>query len=192
MITDYKNELKIWLIYFGTIFLSLYIHEIGHCIPAWMHGYQAIPTPVKEYLQESIPKELSLSVSLAGIIGTLLFSITALVAYSVKLLINPAILAGAIAMPGMYTLRYILFGRGHDGAEFQEAQSALGFGYSGHSLDIAFLLLFLAGAILWIIRIRPGLKVSGRLFLGFILTIFFVIGLQFFNNLIFDPIFNIR
>ncbi len=191
MIIDYKNELKIWLIYFGTIFLSLFTHEIGHCIPAWINGYQAIPTPVKEYLQESIPKELSLYVSLAGITGTFLFSIIALIAYSVKHSMNSAILAGAIAMPGLYTLRYVLFGRGHDSTEFQEAQSALGLGYSGHSLDIAFLLLFLAGTILWFIKIRPGLKVSGRLFLGFIFTIIFVMGLQFFSNLIFDPIFNI-
>jgi hypothetical protein len=192
MITDYKNELRVWGIYFGTIFLSLFTHEIGHCIPAWVNGYQAIPTPVKEYLQESVPKELSISVSLAGIVGTFLFSIAILVAYSVRKSMSTAILAGAIAMPGMYTLRYVLFGRGHDGAEFQEAQNALGLDYSGHSLDIAFLLLFLTGTILWVNRIRPGLKVSGRLFLGFVLTLVFVMGLQFFNNLIFDPIFDIR
>lgn len=192
MITDYKNELKIWLLYFGTIFLSLCSHEICHCIPAWMNGYQAIPTPAKEYLNESIPKDLSLYVSLAGIIGTFLFSFTVLIAYSIKRSMNAAILAGAIAMPGLYTLRYILFGRGHDGAEFQEAQSALGLGYSGHSLDIAFLLLFLAGTITWFIKIRPALKVSVRLLLGSIFTIIFVTGLQYFNNLIFDPLFNNR
>ena len=51
---------------------------------------------------------------------------------------NSAVLADAIAMPGMYTLRFILTDRRHDATEFQEAQSALGLSYSGHSLDWIF------------------------------------------------------
>jgi hypothetical protein len=166
------------------------LHEIGHCIPLWVNGYQAIPTPLKEYLQESIPRDLGPYVSLAGLSVTLLFCVIVLVSYAVKPSMSPAILAGAIAMPGMYTLRYILLGRGHDATEFQEAQSALGFNYSGHFLDITFLLLFLTGTIIWIIRSKPAIRLFGRLLLGFILTILFVMGLQFFNNLIFDPIFS--
>jgi len=103
--------------------------------------------------------------------------------------INSAILAAAIALPGMYTLRFILSGRGHDATEFQEAQSALGLSYSGHSLDWTFLILFVFGAIVWIIKSKPHFKIIGRLSVGFVLTYIFIVGLQIINNAIFDPIF---
>jgi hypothetical protein len=52
---DIKAELKFWGIYFATILFSTFFHELGHCIPAWTHGFSAVPTPAKEYLLESIP-----------------------------------------------------------------------------------------------------------------------------------------
>lgn len=192
MTIDYKKETKTWLIYFGTILFSIYAHEIGHCIPAWINGYQAIPTPAKEYISESVPADLKTYISLGGIIGTFSVSIAVLAAFTFIDLMNPAILAGAIANPGVYFLRYLLVGRGHDGTEFQEAQNALGLSYTGHSLDIAFLLIFSAGVILWIIKCKPGLKISGRLLLGFFITVFFIVGLQVLNNSIFDPIFSLK
>jgi hypothetical protein len=185
-----KTEINIWLIYFVTLFFSVYIHEIGHCIPAWINGYRAVPTPAKEYVFTTIPGPIAQYISLGGIVGTVVFSLTMLIIFSVKPNgISSALLAGAIAMPGMYTLRFILAGRGHDATEFQEVQAALGFNYSGHSLDWFFLLLFLAGAVIWIYKSKPRFKIIGRLFIGFILTFIFVAGLQTVNNLIFDPVF---
>jgi hypothetical protein len=188
---EFKIELKIWLIYFATIFFSSYIHEIGHCIPAWINGYGAIPTPAKEYVSSSVPVSLTKYISLGGIICSILFTITILIAYLVKSFkYSSVLLAGAIAVPGLYTLRFLLTGRGHDATEFQETQSVMGFDYSGHFLDWIFLTLFLTGAILWIIKSKPRIKVGTRLLIGGILTLIFVIGLQSINNLVFDPIFN--
>ena len=156
---EYKAELKIWLIYFGIILFSTYIHEIGHCIPAWINGYRAIPTPAKEYMSTTIPSGLMPYISLGGIIGTVMVSIIILILYSVKTYnFNSALLAGAIATPGFYSLRFILAGRGHDATEFQEAQSALGLNYSGHSLDWFFLLILSIGVITWIIKSNQILK----------------------------------
>ena len=105
---------------------------------------------------------------------------------------NSALLAGAIATPGFYTLRFILAGRGHDATEFQEAQSALGLNYSGHSLDWFFLLIFSIGVIVWVIKSNPSYKVIGRIIIGFVLTLIFIVCLQSINNTIFDPIFQAK
>lgn len=193
MMIDYKHELKVWAIYFVTIILSCYIHELGHCIPAWIHGYWAVPTPAKEYISNTIPLGLKKYVSLGGIIGSVLIPLMIIWLFLNKTYrYGSAILAGAVAMPGMYTLRFILSGRGHDATEFQEAQSALGLSYSGHSLDWIFLILFLLGMVAWIIKSKPNYKIIGRLSIGFVLTFIFVIGLQVINNAIFDPIFRAR
>ena len=185
-----NNEFKIWAIYLTTILVAVYTHEIGHCIPAWINGFQAIPTPAKEYISNNLPIGLIQYVSLGGIIGSILVSLTGIFIYVFKSFrYNSSILAGAIAMPGIYTLKFILSGRGHDATEFQEAQSALGLEYSGHSLDWIFLILFLLGISVWIFKSKPRYKIIGRLSIGVILTIVFVIGLQVINNAIFDPIF---
>lgn len=185
-----REELKVWLIYFVIILLSSYIHEIGHCIPAWINGYWAVPTPAKEYMSLTIPNGLQEFISLGGIIGTATVSIIILIIYSVKSYnFSSVLLAGAIATPGFYTLRFILFGRGHDATEFQEAQSALGLNYSGHSLDWLFLSIFSFGIITWIIKSNPSYKVISRIFIGFVLTFIFIACLQKINNTIFDPIF---
>ena len=193
MTIDYKHELKTWSIYFVIIILSAYIHELGHCIPAWIHGYWAVPTPAKEYISSNVPVNLKQYISLGGIIGSVLVSIIAIFLYMTKTYrYNSAILAGAIVTPGIYTLRFILVGRGHDSTEFQEAQSALGLSYSGHSLDWIFLFLFLFGIVVWIIKFKPNYKIIGRLSIGFVLTLIFAIGLQVINNTIFDPIFQAK
>jgi hypothetical protein len=185
-----KNETKIWSVYFITILVSVYIHEIGHCIPAWINGFAAIPTPAKEYILGDVPDNIQRYVSLGGITGTVLFSFLGIVLFLKKSSkYSSAILVGAIATPGFYTLRFFIAGRGHDLTEFQEAQAAIGLEYSGHSLDWFFLILFVFGTIIWIIETRPGFKIIGRLLIGFLLTFVFVIGLQVINNAIFDPIF---
>jgi hypothetical protein len=188
--TKMKIEYKVWVIYLTTILISVFVHELGHCIPAWIHGFRAIPTPAKEYISDTLPLDLKQHVSLGGIIGSILVSLAAITLYIKRTFIyNSAILAGAIALPGMYTLRFVLIGRGHDATEFQEAQSAIGLGYSGHSLDWIFLLLFISGITVWVLRSKPHYRIIGRLAIGFVLTLIFVIGLQEINNAIFDPIF---
>jgi len=187
---DFKREFNAWSIYFITIFLSVFAHELGHCIPAWINGFKAIPTPAKEYIIGDIPDYLQEYISLGGIFGTVLFSLVVMALYLSKThKYSSTLLAGSIAVPGIYTLRFFLAGRGHDATEFQEAQSALGLSYSGHSLDWFFLILFVFGITTWIIKTNPGLKIIGRLLLGSILTFIFLIGLQSINNAIFDPIF---
>lgn len=193
MKVNIKFELKTWTIYFTTVVLSCFVHELGHCIPAWIHGYWAVPTPAKVYTSPAIPVDLHQYVSCGGILGSILFTLVALYFYVTKTYkFSSAILAGAMASPGVYVLRFLLKGRGHDETEFQEAQSALGFSYSGHSLDWIFLFIFLSATIIWIIKSKPGFKISGRLLIGSILTFIFLIELQNLNNLIFDPIFQTK
>jgi len=185
-----KKELKIWTLYFLVIIGSAFLHEIGHCIPAWLSGYRAIPTPAMEYISDDIPMELKQYVSLGGILVTLFLALITMFFYifSDKMR-NASLLAGVLALPGIYTLRFLILGRGHDATEFQEAQAALGFSYSGHSLDWTFMFIFTAGTLIWILVSRPGYKIVGRLFLGAILTIVFIVTLQEINNAVFDPLF---
>jgi hypothetical protein len=186
-----KLEFKTWGVYFLTLLFANFFHELGHCIPAWTHGYSAIPTPAKEYLLSSIPADLIKYISLGGIISSALFSVLSII-YFVKssYRYSSALLAGALAMPSIYTLRFILSGRGHDATEFQEAQLALGFSYSGHFVDWLFLSLLMLGIATWIIRSKPSTKILGRLLVGAIISIVFIVLLQKINNLIFDPLFS--
>lgn len=87
---------------------------------------------------------------------------------------------------------FLLRGRGHNDTEFQEAQAAFGMDYSGHSVDWIFLSIFIAGALAWIIKSKPGYKSIGRVLLGSVLTFFFIAVLQSVNNALFDPIFQKR
>jgi hypothetical protein len=187
---EFRKEFKIWMLYFLFIICSAFLHEIGHCIPAWLTGYSAIPTLAMEYISDDIPMNLKQYVSLGGVLATLILVLSILVLYSFSTkMIGSALLAAVLALPGIYTLRFIILGRGHDATEFQEAQAALGFSYSGHSLDWIFMFVFIAGTLIWILKTRPGYKIIGRLIPGAILTIAFIVVLQEINNAVFDPLF---
>lgn len=187
---DYKSELKTWTIFFATILITVFIHELGHCIPAWINGYGSIPTPAKTYPSDNIPDSLGLFISAAGPICTVLIALTVLFFYfKNRFKYDSAILAGALVSPAMYTVRFILQGRGHDSTEFQETQSVMGLSYSGHSLDWIFAVISLMGIIVWLIKSKPSYKIIGRLIIGFVLTFIFFVALQDINNAIFDPIF---
>jgi hypothetical protein len=183
-----KSELKKWGIYLAALCVAIYVHEVGHCVVAWAHGIKAVPTPAKEYLLEQAPERLNPAISLGGVVGTFIVSITGIAMFW-KGKFNAALLAGTLAMPGAYTLMFILKGRGHDATEFQEAQAALGFSYDGHALDWWLLALFAAGVLAWIIKCKPGIKVIPGLLAGTLITVIFIAGLQTLNNHIFDPIF---
>lgn len=181
---------KTWSVYFAIVLLSVFVHEFGHCLVAWTHGYRAAITPAKEYELETIPASLQQYVYLGGILGSVLVVIAVLILYLTRTFkYNSAILAGALASPGVYVLFFILKGRGHDATEFQEAQAAMGLSYSGHAVDWIFVILFLAGIIIWFSKTRPNYRILGRLAIGAVLTFIFLIGLQELNNVIFDPIF---
>jgi predicted small integral membrane protein len=96
--------------------------------------------------------------------------------------------------PGFYALRFILFGRGHDATEFQEAQAALGLPYDGHALDWAFAGLFLGATAFWLWRTRRplSLRLAARLVIGSVVALTALILLQSVNNLVFDPLFAAR
>lgn len=188
---NFKNELKVWMIYFITLLSANFFHELGHCIPAWLYGYSAIPTLAKEYSFDSIPTFLTNLISFGGILNSSIFSVLGM-AYFLKssFKYSSSVMAGSIAMPSLYTLRFITSGRGHDGTEFQEAQSAIGFRFDGHFVDYLFIILLLIGAAIWILKSKPNLNVLGRFVIGIIASVIFIVALQTINNRIFDPIFS--
>ncbi|MCK5103166.1 MAG: hypothetical protein KAR17_10130, partial [Cyclobacteriaceae bacterium] len=58
-----------------------------------------------------------------------------------------------------------------------------------HSLDWLFFALFILGVVIWIAKSKPNYKIAGRILVGLVLTVIFIVGLQVINNAIFDPIF---
>lgn len=184
-----KAEARLWAVYFFTVLLSIFVHEFGHCMVAWIHGFSAIPTPAKAYLTGALPDAIANDFSLGGILGTVLVSIATVVIFFFNTTRYREVLAGGIAMPGLNTLRFLLQGRGHDGTEFQEAQAAMGLSYEGHFLDWMFTAFLIAGFAPWLIWCKPLFRKFGRLVIGIIVTVFFVVFLQKANNWIFDPFF---
>lgn len=189
---QYKVELKTWSVFFATIILSFFVHELGHCVVAWVNGFKAIPTPAKEYLLKgNVPAGVNESISLGGPTGTAVFSVIAIILFiTTKFTHRSSFLAGGLVTPGIYCVSFLLKGRGHDETEFQEAQSALGLPYSGHALDWFFLILFLAGTVTWIIGAKPTFKIVPRLIAGFFIALIFTVVLQKINNAVFDPLFS--
>ena len=188
-------SLRLWFVFMAAIFVSVYIHELGHCAVVWAHGYSAVPTPAKEYIFKPMTEAFQRQEALGGLVG----SVVALLATIAWLHWNPtssasALLAGAMTTPGFYTLRFILAGRGHDATEFQDAQAALGLPYSGHSVDWLFVGLFVISTAFWFWRTkaRITLRLVGRLTVGAFVAVAGLALLQSVNNAVFDPIFEPR
>ena len=188
-----KSEQPVlWLVFIAAIAASLFVHELGHCLVAWLHGYAAVPTLAKDYILKPVPADLKLQIALGGILG----SVAALIAGGLWFGLRPsrvssAVLAAALTLPAFYTLRFILAGRGHDATEFQEAQAALSLSYNGHAVDWMFLTLLLLASTFWIWRERSiwSLGLIMRIAIGAVLGLLFLVLLQRLNNLIFDPLF---
>ena len=188
-----RDQMKTWTFYFLIVFLSIFFHELGHCIVAWAHGIRAIPTPAKEYSVDPIPDQLKYFVSAGGVIATFIASVTGIIFFAVKQTKSSlTFLAGVLASPLVYSILFIFKGRGHGDTEFQETQSAMGFSYSGHFLDWALLLLCLAAVFLWIFIAKPNYKSLPKILLGALLTFAFIVFLQEANNALFDPIFGVK
>ncbi len=182
---------RLWLVFTAAIVLSFFVHEVGHCLVAWVHGCPAIPTLAKEYLLRPLPEGAQNTMALGGVLG----SVAALAGALAWLFRRPtalrsAVLAGAMTGPGFYALRFWLAGRGHDDTEFQEAQAALGLSYAGHALDWIFVGLFVLAAGMWFWRVRPPVtaRLIGRLVVGAVFALVVLVVLQKGNNALFDPL----
>jgi hypothetical protein len=188
-----RDQMKPWTFYFLVVLLTIFFHELGHCIVAWAHGIRAIPTPAKEYTIDRIPVRLKYFISAGGVAATLIASVTGIIVFSVNQTKSSSIfLAGVMASPFVYTILFIFKGRGHGDTEFQETQYALGLSYSGHFLDWALVLLCLVAVVLWYLVARPGYKSLPKILLGALLTFGFIVALQIANNALFDPIFGLK
>lgn len=193
--TDNEPRSACWVVFVVAIIASVFIHEIGHCTVAWAHGYPAIPTPAKEYILKPLPEAVQNQMALGGIVGSVVALVSALIWFHRRpCAIRASSLAGAITLPGFYTLRFVLAGRGHDATEFQEAQAALGFSYSGHAIDWLFVSLCFIAAVFWFwrTRARPTPKLVVRLVVGALAALVFLVLLQSINNRLFDPLFEPR
>ncbi|HVS98637.1 MAG TPA: hypothetical protein VHE54_19225, partial [Puia sp.] len=187
---DMRIQIKSWAIYFLVVLLSLFFHELGHCVVAWVNGIRAVPTAAKEYPLDPVPDGVKYLVSAGGVAATIVASLLGLVLFAVKKTKNSlSFLAGVTAMPVLYSTLFFFKGRGHDGTEFQEFQSVVGASYSGHFSDWTFVVLSLAAIILWVVTEKPTYRCFPRLLLRALLTFAFIVGLQEANNSLFDRLF---
>jgi len=168
---------------------GVYLHEIGHAVAGWIQGIAMVPTPAKEYiLQSQVSWNQEIWISLGGPVGTTLAVVGATLYFLRERRPEAeAVLLGALLPLSLYTIRFVLAGRGHDGLEWQAAQTALGLAPAGHAIDVFFLCLWLAGIILWGSRLRlplryPLLRLVGLTMGGVILLSVLQVG----NNRLFD------
>ena len=186
-----KLSLRYMLLFSGSIIAGVYLHEIGHAVAGWVNGVVVVPTPAKEYiLQSQLDWSKEIWIALGGVIGT---TVAALVA-ALYLWRQPCpdrevILAGAFLPVGVYTLRFLLVGRGHDATEWQAAQAALNLPPAGHAIDIFFLIFLIAGLVVWAIRLHPRLSSVLRLVIMAIIGIILLVVLQAGKNAVFDRVF---
>jgi hypothetical protein len=193
MENKFLQELKSWSFYFLSAITGIWIHETGHCIPAWLNGIAAFPSPANEYILQPVSIDLNQTISLGGYIGTIIFIILVLnVFLFTDFRFRSELYAGATAIIGMYVSLIFFNGRGHGGHEFQEAQAAMGFSYNGHGMDVLVVSLFITLIAVWFFTNKPKPAIIWRLLIGAILTFFFFIFYEHINNLVFDPVFKSR
>jgi hypothetical protein len=186
-----KLSLRYMLLFSGSVIAGVYLHEIGHAVAGWVNGVAVVPTPAKEYiLQSQLDWSKEIWIALGGVIGTTVAALAA----AFYLWRQPcpdreAILAGAFLPVGVYTLRFVLVGRGHDATEWQAAQTALNLPIAGHAIDLFFLCLLIAGLAVWVIRLHPRLSSVLRLVSMTIMGIILLISLQAGNNAVLDRVF---
>jgi hypothetical protein len=185
-----KRVVSYILIFCGALIAGIYLHELGHAVAGWVQGIVVVPTPAKEYvLGSQVDWSKETWINLGGVTGTTAAVFLAGLYFWRKPCLNrEAVLAGAVLVPGVYTLRFLLMGRGHDGTEWQGAQTALGLSPAGHAIDVFFLCLLIAALIVWGIRLRPRLWSLGRLFAVAIAGTILLVELQFANNAVFDRV----
>ena len=185
-----KISIRYMLLFSGTIIAGVYLHEVGHAVAGWVEGVAIVPMPAKEYvLQSQLDWNKDIWISLGGVIGTTVAVLAAALYFWRKPCADrEAILAGAFLPLGIYTLRFLLVGRGHDSTEWQAAQTALGLPPTGHVIDAFFLCLLVAGFVVWGIRLYSPSSLL-RLVTLAIAGIILLVVLQVGNNAVFDRVF---
>jgi hypothetical protein len=157
-----------------------------------VEGVTVVPTPAKEYaLQSQVSWSQAIWIALGGPIATTVAALGVALYFCRKPVPETeAILAGVFLPLGFYSLRFILGGRGHDGVEWQAAQTALGLRPACHAIDFFFLCLFVAGLAIWTYRM-PALRWFSLLQLVSlaITGVFFLVLIQVGNNVVFDRLF---
>ena len=184
-----KAHVRYALVFIGATLAGVYLHEIGHAVAGWMQGIAVVPTPAKEYiLRSQVSWNQEIWIALGGPVGTTLAVVgAALYFLRERRLESEAVLLGVLIPPGLYTIRFILAGRAHDGVEWQAAQTALGLAPAGHAIDVLFLCLWLAGIILWGSRLHFPLRYSLLRFVALAIVGFvLLVALQVGNNRLFD------
>jgi hypothetical protein len=186
-----KLSIRYMFIFLGALIAGVYLHEVGHAVAGWVNGVAVFPTPAKEYvLRSQLDWSKEIWVALGGVMGTTVAALAAgLYFWRKPCLDREAILAGALLPVGIYTLRFLLVGRGHDDTEWQAAQTALGLPTAGHAIDILFLCLLIAGFVVWGIRLHPPLPSLLRLVTLGIAGTILLVALQLGNNAVFDRMF---
>jgi hypothetical protein len=186
-----KPSVRYVSLFLGAIFAAGCLHEIGHSAAAWIIGVAAVPTPAKEYvLRAQLDWNKEIWIALGGPIGTTLAALAATLHFWRKPYSErEAVLAGALLPLGVYSLRFVLVGRGHDSTEWQAAQTALRLRPAGHAIDVFFLCLLVATCVVWFVRLRPPLWSLLRLTALGIAGVVFLVALQAGNNAVFDRAF---
>jgi hypothetical protein len=186
------NTSKYVMIFAATAVVSAYLHELGHAIAGWLQAIAVIPSPAKEYiLRPCVYWNQETWIALGGVVGTVL---TALLATAYYLRVRhpraEAVLFGALVPTWIYSLRYLVTGRGHDGTEWQAAQAALRLAPAGHTIDAMLLCLSVAGLIAWASRLRLPFRYKlFRPLAAIIGGTTLLLALQVANNQVFDRFF---
>jgi hypothetical protein len=184
-----KPSIRYAFVFAGTAIAGAYLHEIGHAVGGWVQGIAVVPTPAKEYiLRSQVDWNQDIWICLGGPVGTTLAMVGAMLYFLRKRRPEAeAVILAALVPPCLYTIRFLLVGRGHDVLEWQGAQAALGLAPAGHAIDVFFLCLWLAGIILWASRLRFPLRHSLLKFAGLAVAgIILLVALQAGNNRLFD------
>ncbi len=194
-----NKDARLLLIYSAACLGGVWVHEIGHALFGWMRGVPVLPTFAREYiLQPQIEWLEKIWISLGGVVATAILITGALLSSfpawrrREQWPAADAVLAGVLLPAGLYTLRFLLVGRGHDGLEWQEAQSAIGADPAGHAVDLLFLCLFVAGCATLAarrgisLRWKAVLRVAGLSLAGMAMIVI----LQVANNAVFNRFFS--
>lgn len=186
-----RTRIRYVLIFSAAVVAGVYVHELGHAIAGWINGVAVFPTPAKEYiLQAQLDWNTETWIALGGVVGTAVAALAAALYFWRKPSADSeAILAGAFIPLGLYTIRFLLVGRGHDGTEWQAAQAALGLLPAGHAIDVFFLCLSIAGFIVWGVRLHPPPRSALRIVALAVAGTILLVALQVGNNAVFDHAF---
>jgi hypothetical protein len=160
-----------------------------------MQGIAVFPSPAKEYiLRPQVSWNPETWIALGGVVGTAVAVLGATQYFlRVRNLVAEAALFGAFVPPWVYSIRFLVRGRGHGETEWQAAQTALGLAPAGHAIDAFFLLLLLGGIIVWASRSHFSpryrlLRLIGAVIGGTVL----LVALQVANNGLLDRFFPVN